>query len=114
MGPQDPKNVARDTARNLSGHAAAETALVVQRSNYQRSLIGCLDCETREERWRGGLLSPSVGSTQVGTTPNLAFRSVVSLGGEVELNLALFSLAASVNPLSGELVVELPLSALLH
>src|SRR4029453_15850546 len=80
MGPQDPKNVARDTARDLSGlvgelaalkavahhwltdpecaalrhrledaHAAAEAALVVQRSTYQRSLIGCLDCETREE-----------------------------------------------------------------
>jgi hypothetical protein len=30
-------------------HAAAEAALVVQRSTYQRSLIGCLDCETREE-----------------------------------------------------------------
>jgi hypothetical protein len=73
MGPQDPKNVARDTARDLSGlvgeltvlktvvhhwltdpeyaalthhleaaHAAAEAALVVQRSTHQRSLIGCL------------------------------------------------------------------------
>jgi hypothetical protein len=80
MGPQDPKDVARDTARDLSGlvgelaalkavahhwltdpeyaavtrrleaaHAAAEAAPVVQRSTYQRSLIGCLDCETREE-----------------------------------------------------------------
>ena len=80
MGPQEPKDVARDTARNLSGvvgelaalkgdathwltepgyaalrlrleaaHAAAEVALVVRRSTYQRSLIGCLDCETREE-----------------------------------------------------------------
>ena len=89
MGPQDPKNVARDTARDLSGlvgeldalkavahhwltgaeyaalrhrleaaHAAAEAALVVQRSTYQRTLIGCLDCETREEAkaGRGGLL----------------------------------------------------------
>ena len=80
MGPQDPKDVARDTACDLSGlvgelaalkavahhwltdpeyaalthrleaaHAAAEAALVVQRSTYQRSLIGCLDCKTREE-----------------------------------------------------------------
>jgi hypothetical protein len=80
MGPQVPKNVARDTSRDLSGlvgelaallavahhwltdseyaalthrleaaHAAAEAALVVQRSTYQRSLIGCLDCEIREE-----------------------------------------------------------------
>src|SRR5919112_497269 len=80
MGLQGPKDVARDTARDLSGlvgelatlkadtphwltgaeyaalrhrlevaHAAAEAALVVQRSTYQRSLIGCLDCETREE-----------------------------------------------------------------
>jgi hypothetical protein len=32
-----------------AAHAAAEAALVVQRSTYQRSLIGCLDCETREE-----------------------------------------------------------------
>jgi hypothetical protein len=30
-------------------HVAAEAALVVQLSTYQRSLIGCLDCETREE-----------------------------------------------------------------
>jgi hypothetical protein len=80
MGPQEPKDVTRETARDLSGlvgelaalkadthhwltgaeyaalghrleaaHAAAEAALVVQRSTYQRSLIGCLDCETREE-----------------------------------------------------------------
>jgi hypothetical protein len=80
MGPQDLKNVGRDTARDLSGlvrefaalkavthhwltdpeyaalthrleaaHAAAEAVLVVQRSTCQRSLIGCLDCETREE-----------------------------------------------------------------
>jgi hypothetical protein len=80
MGPQEPKDVARDTARNLSGvvgelaalkgdathwltepgyaalrlrleaaHAAAEAALAVLRSTYQRSLIGCLDSETREE-----------------------------------------------------------------
>ena len=32
-----------------AAHAAAEAALAVQRSTYQRSLIGCLDCETREE-----------------------------------------------------------------
>jgi hypothetical protein len=80
MDPQDPKNVGRDTAQDLSGlvgkfaapkavahhwltdpeyaafthrleaaHAAAEAALVVQRSTCQRSLIGCRDCETREE-----------------------------------------------------------------
>jgi hypothetical protein len=80
MGPQDPKDVTWDTARDLSAvagelaalkgdathwlegpeyaalrlrleatHAAAEAALVAQRSTYQRSLIGCLDCETREE-----------------------------------------------------------------
>jgi hypothetical protein len=85
MGPQEPKDVARDTARNLSGvvgelaalkgdathwltepgyaalrlrleaaHAAAEAALAVLRSTYQRSLIGCLDCETCEEATRGG------------------------------------------------------------
>jgi hypothetical protein len=48
-------------------HVATEAALVVQLSTYQRSLIGCLDCETREERWRGGLLPPSGRSTQVGT-----------------------------------------------
>src|SRR5919107_781778 len=80
MGLQGPKDVIRDTARDLAGlvgelailkadthhwltgaeyavlrhrledaHAAAEVALVVRRSTYQRSLIGCLDCETREE-----------------------------------------------------------------
>jgi hypothetical protein len=80
VGPQNPKDLTRDTARDLSAlvgelaalkgdathwltdpdyaalryrleaaHAAAEAALVVQRSTYQRSLIGCLDCETREE-----------------------------------------------------------------
>jgi hypothetical protein len=80
VGPQNPKDLTRDTAGDLSAlvgelaalkgdathwltdpdyaalrywleaaHAAAEAALVVQRSTYQRSLIGCLDCETREE-----------------------------------------------------------------
>jgi hypothetical protein len=87
MGPQEPKDVTRETARDLSGlvgelaalkadthhwltgaeyaalghhleaaHAAAEAALVVQRSTYQRSLIGCLDCETREEALARGWL----------------------------------------------------------
>jgi hypothetical protein len=120
MGPQDPKNVARDTARDLSGlvgelaalkadahhwltdpeyaalrhsleatHAAAEAALVVQRSTYQRSLIGCLDCETRERRWRGGLLPPSGRPTQVGTTLDLMFRAAIRTDGEVDLGVAL-------------------------
>jgi hypothetical protein len=55
---------------------------VVQRSTCQRSLIGCLDCETREETEVGSLLPPSGGSTQVGATPRVGFRAVVGSRGE--------------------------------
>jgi len=113
MGLQGPKDVIRDTARDLAGlvgelailkadthhwlngaeyavlrhrledaHAAAEAALVVQRSTYQRSLIGCLDCETREEAQARSLLSPSSGPAQVGTTPRMSFRALTSGVGE--------------------------------
>jgi hypothetical protein len=51
---------------------------VVQRSTYQRSLIGCLDCETREETEVGSLLPPSGGPTQAGTTPRVAFHALIS------------------------------------
>jgi hypothetical protein len=37
------------TRRLEAAHAGAEAALEVQRSAYQRSLIGCLNCETHEE-----------------------------------------------------------------
>ena len=62
-------------------HAAAEAALVAQRSTYQRSLIGCLDCETREEAQARSLLPPSSGPTQVGTTPGVAFRATLLAEG---------------------------------
>src|SRR5919112_5288430 len=97
MGLQGPKDVIRDTARDLAGlvgelailkadthhwltgaeyavlrhrledaHAAAEAALVVQRSTYQRSLIGCLDCETREEAQANGSYRLQVGPRKLG------------------------------------------------
>ena len=43
----------------------------------------------RPARRRAQVLPPSSGPTQVRTTPEMVFRAVVSLGGEVELNLAL-------------------------
>ena len=120
MGLQGPKDVIRDTARDLSGlvgelailkadthhwftgaeyaalrhcledaHTAAEAALVVQRSTYQRSLIGCLDCEIREEAQARSLLPPSPGPTQVGTTPRVALHATVRVDGEVDLGVAL-------------------------
>src|SRR5215212_7071407 len=66
-------------------------------------------------RLRGarGLLPPSPGPTQAGTTPRAAFRAVVRLSKVVEINVA-SSYAASASSLPGELVIELPLSALLH
>jgi hypothetical protein len=35
------------------------------------------------------LLPPPRGPTQVGTTPGLAFRAAIKLGGEVDLSVAL-------------------------
>ena len=121
MGLQGPKDVIRDTARDLAGlvgelailkadthhwltgaeyavlrhrledaHAAAEAALVVQRSTHQRSLIGCLDCETREEAQARSLLSPSSGPTQAGTTPRLTFRAILA-AENVELDMSLYA-----------------------
>ncbi len=115
MGPQDPKDVTRDTARDLSGlvgelatliadthhwltgaeyaalrhcleaaHAAAEAALVVQRSTYQRSLIGCLDCETREEgRQEDGRPGTERGKEAGGGFRVFAYGRVSFLGGVV-------------------------------
>jgi hypothetical protein len=62
---------------------------VVQRSTYQRSLIGCLDCETREEAQARSLLPPSSGPTQVRTTPRVKFRAVIREAESAEFNVAL-------------------------
>jgi hypothetical protein len=43
----------------------------------------------REETEVGSLLPPSGGPTQVKTTSSLAFRAVIGLEGEVQMEVAL-------------------------